>query len=238
MTGKTDNKAEKLMSAYYDYIGEQYLENLCRDMEARAEEINRVKVPDSLDQWFGQYIMQYKKKEAARRFFKKFRAVGIRTAAFLFVLVASLFIITVSVDAIRLKVYNLLLESNNKYSSVRVDENPTVSIDWEDYYFPAWLPEGFHMEKATELRNIKIIKFTNDSDQYISFTQAINGTDIQMDTESGSQREVIVNHQMAILSEKSGESVLFWNNDESSFCLSSGLSSEILIQIAQSVKKK
>lgn len=238
MNGKADDKAEKLMNAYYDYIGDQYLENICRDIEAREEEINGTKVPESLDNWFVQFITQYKKKQAAHLFFSRLKTVSTKVAAVLFVLIASMLIVTLSVDAIRMKVFNLLLESNDKYSSVRVDEAPAFAIEWEEYYFPAWLPEGFRVDRAKELINVRTIEFINDNDQYIFFSQAINGTDLQLDSEDGERKEVEINHQPAILFEKSEKSVLFWNNDESSFCLNSSLNSEILIQIAQSVKKK
>lgn len=238
MTDKADNREEKILSAYYDYIGEQYVDILCKEMDDRKEEINRVKVPESLDQWFAQYISQYKRKEAAQLFFGKLKTAGTKIAAILFLLIASMFIVTISVDAIRLKVYNLLLESNEKYSSVRVDEVPEGLADWKSYYLPAWLPEGFRVRNAKDFSNVKMIEFTNEDGLKIVFTQAINGSELQLNTEGGKQTEVLIHHQQAILSEKPGETILFWNNEESSFCLVSGLNSEVLIQIAESVKQK
>jgi hypothetical protein len=238
MNGKADDKAEKLMNAYYDYIGDQHLENICRDIEAREEEISRTKVPESLDGWFAQFITQYKQKQATRFFFNRLKIVSTKVAAVLFVLVASMLIVTLSVDAIRMKVFNLLLESNDTYSSVRVEEKTEVSIEWEEYYFPAWLPEGFRFGFANELKNVKIIEFTNDKNQFILFSQAMNGTELQINTEDGRQTTVEVNQQPAILSEKPGENILFWNNDEFSFCLSSEMDGVILIKIAESMKKK
>lgn len=238
MTGKADGKAEKLMNAYYDYIGDQHLENICRDIEAREEEINRTMVPESLDEWFWKYVAKHKKKQAAHLFLRKLRTVGTKAAAILFVVAASMLVITLSVDAIRVKMFNMLLKTNKEYTSVRVDEVPTVSIEWEEYYYPAWLPEGFCIDAAYEFRNMKMIKFRNGDNQQIMFTQAANGAALHLNTEDGEQTEVMINHKAAILSEKSGENILFWNNDESSFCLSSDLNSDILIQIAESVKKK
>jgi hypothetical protein len=238
MTGQAGKKAGKIMFAYFDYIGEQHLENICRGLEAREEEINQVRISDRLDGWFNQYIEKYKKKEAFHKLLHKFKTVSARVSAILFVVIASMVIVTVSVDAIRLKVLNLLVESNDKYLSIRVEESASASIDWKDYYYPAWIPEGFRIKDAKELNNIKIVEFTDDRDQYIVFTQAANGTEIQLNTEGGKQREVVINHQTAILSEKPGMSTMFWNNDETSFCLSSGLNGDVLVQIAQSVKKK
>ena len=68
MTGKADNRAEKLLSAYYDYIGDLHLEGILAQVEEQKEEIDRVSVPESLDHWFKQYMLQFKKREASRRF--------------------------------------------------------------------------------------------------------------------------------------------------------------------------
>ena len=237
MTEQADKKAEKIMSAYFDYIGEMHLENICRGLDEQKEEIDRIQVPESLDAWFIRFMDQHRKKESRGRLFTGLRKASSKAAVILLVLFVSMMVITVSVDAFRIKVYNLLFESNEKYSSVRVDELGD-EMNWEDFYFPAYVPKGFQVKSARELKQVRIIEFTDDKGEYITFFQSTNGNDMQMDTEAGDQREVMVNDRVAILSEKSGKSILFWHNDECSFWLTSGLDGEVLVRIAESVITK
>lgn len=236
MTEKLNNKTEKIMSLFCDFVGEYHLENICREIEGRKQEIDNTEVPESLDIWFSRYIGKIKRKEAIRSTLAKMKNFSLRAASFLFVVVASLFIVTISVDAVRIKVLNLLTENRNAYTSVRVDENPLLG--WEGYYFPGYIPKGFHIESAKELKHIKHVEFADQKDNSIVFVQGPNGTDFNLDTENYDKTDTAVNSSKAILYMNSGEKLLIWNNEEFSFYIISRISAEEIIRIAESVEKK
>lgn len=238
MTGQVDKKAEKIMCAYFDYIGEQHLENICSELDMQNEEIEGIQVPESMDDWFNRYMDGYRKKESRDRHIRKIRKTTSKAAIILFVLLTSMLIVTLSVDAIRTRVLNFIIESNEKYTGIRVDDEPVVDIKWKDYYYPVYLPQGFHINETYELKNQKIIRFINDEGQDIVFTQSVNGTEVQLDTEEGIVSEVLINGNAGILSEKPGKNILLWHNEEYSLWLNSKIDSEVLIRIAESVIKK
>lgn len=226
------------MCAYFDYIGEQHLENICSELDMQNEEIEGIQVPESMDDWFNRYMDGYRKKESRDRHIRKIRKTTSKAAIILFVLLTSMLIVTLSVDAIRTRVLNFIIESNEKYTGIRVDDEPVVDIKWKDYYYPVYLPQGFHINETYELKNQKIIRFINDEGQDIVFTQSVNGTEVQLDTEEGIVSEVLINGNAGILSEKPGKNILLWHNEEYSLWLNSKIDSEVLIRIAESVIKK
>lgn len=232
-------KQNKLMSAYYDYIGENHIDNICAEIDSLKEKIESTEVPESLDDWFSQYIKSIKKREIKNRLIGIIRKFFPRVAVSLFVLLVSLITLTFSVDALRVKVYNFLLTDHNEYSSVRIEEAAEgVTIDWEQYYFPDYIPEGFYIESAKENKDTKMISFVNSENDYILFIQSLNGSDFNIDTEDGSSRELFIGKRKGVLVDKNGEHILIWNNEECSFYIKSDLEAEKLIYIAESLKKK
>lgn len=237
---KNHIKQKKLLSAFYDYVGEYHLDNICADIDSRKIEIDNIDIPQSLDDWFDRYINNVKKKEKQRKFIKKAKSISSKTAAILLVLFVSITTLTLSVEAFRTQVYNLLSTEHNEYSRVRIRHESTenVTIEWENYYFPTYMPEGFYVASIREVEEIKEINFINENNEYIVFSQAPNGTDFNLDTEDGIKTELVINNRKAVLTEKEERNILFWNNEEFSFYLVSRLEAEKLQIIAESLEKK
>lgn len=233
-------KQNKLMSAFYDYVGEHHIDNICADIDRLKVEIEKVEVPESLDDWFNQYIKNVKKQEKKKSMARKARKTSSRVAAILLILFVSLITLTLSVEAFRIQVYNLFFTDHEEYSSIRIKQGSTgdVDIEWESYYYPTYIPEGFYVESIKESGNTRVIYFRNANNEYITFTQAPNGAGFSLDTEDGIKREVVVNSNKAILTEKEGKNTLIWNDDEISFYLTSTLEAQKLIFIAESLEKK
>ena len=46
-----DTNRDIVMESYYKLIGEAHIENIVDDLASKADEIDKVKVPESLDDW-------------------------------------------------------------------------------------------------------------------------------------------------------------------------------------------
>lgn len=233
-------KQNILMSAFYDYVGEHYIDNICADIDGLKDEIDMTEVPETLDDWFEQYVKNIRKEETQKRAMRKVRNISSRVAVILLVLFIPLITLTLSVEAFRLQVYNLFFTDYNEYSSVKIKQAPTenVTIEWKNYYFPKFIPEGFYVESINENTNIKTIIFKNKNNEKMTLTQSLNGTGFSLNTEEGLKKEVVVKNRKAILVQQDGMNILFWNNEEFSFCLFSTLEVEVLIIVAESLEKK
>lgn len=238
---RNDEKHEKLKSAFYDYIGENHIDNICAEIEEFNEEINRIKVPVTLDKRVYQYIDGISGKKYRKKPWINLNRTYSRVAVILLVLFSSLMTLSFGGDTFKLNIQNLLFSDRDKYSSVKIrheNETKNIKIEWKNYYYPAYLPDGFYIESVNELLNIREIKFKNNGNDYIYFTQAPNGIDISLDTEGGEKKEVIINNRKAIFTAKDGKNILVWNNEECSFYLTSNLDEKKMKYIAESLEKK
>lgn len=234
-------KKTKLMAAFYDYIGECHIDNICAELENRKDEIDMTEVPETLDERVYQCIDKFNMRNARKRLAEKIRSIIPKAAVILLVLFVSLLTLTLSVDAFRTQVYNFISTDNDEYSSVRIrpgsSENE-VKINWKEYYFPTYVPEGFYIDKIQENDRVKAVYFKNENNEQIKFFQAPNAADFNMDTEGGEKEELLINGMVAVLIKKDGKNILFWNNAEASFYLVSELEADKLVIIAESLEKK
>ena len=138
-----NNKSEKLMEAYYKYIGECHIENIVSELEDKRDEIGQIQISESLDKWFEKYSNERKKREKQLKRKKQVKIVLFRVAVIAVLLIASLSVVTFSIEAMRVRVLNFFMETHEKYTIVRVEEDYTLAIPWDDYYYPTYLPESF-----------------------------------------------------------------------------------------------
>jgi hypothetical protein len=232
---------QELINAYYSYIGEYHINNICDEIEIEKSDIDNTRVPEHLDDWFTKYTSKVKKEELHKNILNNVRRVLPRVAVITLILIISMTLVTLNVEAIRIKVYNILFAENDKYSTVRiVEEQPNTDIteSGEDYYLPTYIPVGFEIESVKELKNFLIIVYINKVNEQFTFTQAPNGTSFHLDTEGSIKEEVLISSNKGIFIEKGGRNILFWSNEECSFYIASGLDRDSLIIIAESIKKK
>ncbi|MFZ7131909.1 MAG: DUF4367 domain-containing protein [Eubacteriales bacterium] len=236
----SNDKSEQLMKAYYAYIGQYHVDNIIEELDEKSEEIKNIQVPPSLDQWFEKTKKQWEKKEKNKLRKQRIMVISKRVVVVLLVLLSSLSILTISVEAFREKVLDIFMERTDTYSHVRVDENlgEDKIEGWEDYYVPAYIPEDFKIESAEDMTMSKIITFKNRNNDVIQFAQCPLGTDFQFDTENAKVTEVEIQGYTGMLSEKDNKNILFWYNDKKCFYLLSGIDPKMMIKMAESVEKK
>jgi len=237
---KNNEKLNKLMTAFYDYVGEYHIDNICAEIDSLTDEIERTEVPRTLDERIYKDIGRLGEGKNRKKSVQKAKKAYSRVAIAVLVMFISVFTLTFDVDAFKLRIFNLFSRDYDEYSSVKISEDikNEAKIEWEDYYFPAYLPEGFFIESIRELVGTKEFKFKNNSGDFIFFTQAPNGINVNLDTEGGEKKEVFINNRKAVFTVKDGKNILFWNNEECSFYLLSNLDETKMKYIAESIEKK
>jgi len=240
-TNDNDDKLQDIMETYYSYIGQSHIDVINKDLESKKEEINSVQIPDSLDSWFDDYIKGSKERDKRIKRKKRLKITASKVAMVLLVISVSLTILTFSVEAIRVKVLNLFIEINDKYSEFKVgeiDEYDNDVVQRDDDYEPMYIPEGFVIDNTEEFNNIKTTEFTDGNNGFIVFEIAPNGTDYQFDTEDAKVSEVLVKGTKGILIEKNNRNIVFWNDEEWTFYILSGIEPEIMMRMAESIEKQ
>jgi hypothetical protein len=233
------NKENKIIEAYYGYIGEIYVDSIVDELEEKKEEIKNTTFPKKLDAWVEEYIRKEEKKEKRIRLIKNIKKQSKRAAIILLIIIASISTLIFTVEAIRVRVFNFFIERNERYTEIRVEEETNIKtpeLDWENYYQPTYMTEGYYFESEEGIGSIKVLKYTNGENE-ILFTQANNGTDFQLDTEDATTENIKISGNEGFLTIKEDRSMIFWHNDEKSFTITGNIKKEEIVKIAESTEK-
>ena len=89
--------------------------------------------------------------------------------------------------SIRTNFFNIIIETYQKYSSISLQEEidnnfvDEFPADWEDYYYPTFIPDNFELISTNEFGSSKHITFENNSSQYIKIIQSGMNFESQID---------------------------------------------------------
>jgi hypothetical protein len=240
MTEKSSNEtAKKIIEDYYKLIGEAHVNNLINELDEKKEEIANVKISDRMNDWFRDFAESERKKEKRNIRIRRFKRISGKTviaASILFALTISL---SFTVEAVRVKVLNFLINTYEKFTEIIVNDKtelPPKDIDWEDeYYYPSYLPDGYEYKSSVENGSIKTILFVNSDNVELRFNQVRNGTKIQLDTEDSVVTKITIDGKEGMVIKKSDRVIIFWYSDKTSLTLIGYADSKEMIRIAESI---
>jgi hypothetical protein len=147
-----------------------------------------------------------------------------------------------SVSALRVPVVRFIVEVYERFSAVFFHsgaEERTPPATLEVIYEPAWLPEGFALDKemTTASDSVRTSYFTKDN-EIIVCRQYTFLTGLALDTEGVEIRSAEVHGQDAILYRNKGLWMLVWNDNQYGFALSGPVDTADLLRIAESLREK
>ena len=238
---------QKIEAAFLSQIGYEHSKQLLEEHDKHAEEIAALEYPEELDIWFEDFIQTQQRKSKWQTLANIGEFLRKRAAVLILITIFSTACLALNVEAVRVKVLNTLIEINERYSEVKVVEgDPAGSADyldqipasWGSFYYPAFIPEGFDFDSTLGSGRLKILTFVNALNEEIVFMQSEINTDFLLDTEGSTTTKVDINGNVGLLIEENEKLILFWYNQEFSFCLESHTDKSTIIKIAQSVLKK
>src|SRR6056297_21110 len=233
------NKENEIIEAYYGYIREIYVDTIVDELEEKKEEIKNTSFPKKLDTWVEEYIKTEEKKEKRIRLIKNIKKQSKKAAIILLIIIAGISTLIFTVEAIRVRVFNFFIERNERYTEIRIEEEnniKTPELDWENYYQPTYMPEGYYFESEEDGGLIKMLNYSDGKNQII-ITQTNNSAGIQIDTEDATTEKININGNEGFLIIKEDRSMIFWHNEERSFTITGNIKKEEIIKIAESIEK-
>ena len=120
---KNNEKLNKLMTAFYDYIGEYHIDNICAEIDSLTDEIERTEVPRTLDERIYKDIGRLGEGKNRKKSVQKAKKAYSRVAIAVLVMFISVFTLTFDVDAFKLRIFNLFSRDYDEYSSVKISED-------------------------------------------------------------------------------------------------------------------
>lgn len=219
--------------SYYAFLGSKYIDVIESEMETSNTGNDELLSLNRLDEWFEQYNKISSRNKKSTSIIK----VSKIAAIFLAVIACSLYSFTSQAEGFRVKIMNWIIDGNESYTNITVEENLSLlpnTLD-ENIYYLAYLPEQYKLLSVEKFNSIYIVQYKNEAD-IITFGQAPNGTDFQIDTENALRNSLKIGNTNILHIHKENN-ILFWNNEESSFYIISSLEVEELLKCVENVKK-
>lgn len=237
-----DNKEQQelLDRVLFSYIGFQHVQNLTQELNVNKMEIDNIKVPESLERWFSKFNNDFENSEKKNKYKNKVNNIVTKAAIIFLTLALSMTVLTVSVEAFRVRVFNLIMENKEKYLEISIDEKNPIknekNFDAKGYYLPNYLPKEFEISNIDNFGKTTIITYINDNNDSILFNQAPIGANYQIDSENAELKDIDINGIEGIAIIKEGFTTLFWNNQEYGFILYSNIEIEELLKVGESLE--
>ncbi len=231
---------DEIFELYYKGVAKEHLINMAKEFDTFRMN-NDIEVETSrLDNWFRGFNRRIKKKNKGK---SKWVQIASRhkVAVVLSFIVLSIFL-SYSVEAIRIRVFNLVIDVQDKYTEFHLEENNTTVVEGTDYkadnmeYYPTYLPEGYYLEESMGEDELVTTIYTNGTEELYLVVSASNGINM-IDTENATVTETKVGQYDGYIIKKEGEITVFWRNADSTFQVLGESSEEEILRIVHSIKK-
>jgi hypothetical protein len=225
-------------------LGYHNTKNANDDVDVLLEEYKDIEVPESLNNWFFGYNKKIVRKNRQKQLVSNLLKYSKRVAAILIIFIVMSSVVIMSVDSFRIRFFNMVVETSQKFTLVSQEENTANGLrhellsDWSDFYFPTYLPKDYALADVRILNNTKYMTFKNLDDLEIRFIQGGLESQSQIDSENGEIIELLINGNEGILVIKEDRSILYWSNQEKAFYIQGSIDKTTIIKIAESIEKK
>ena len=188
---------------------------------ANAENFILEQIPDEEDidyeypKEFEKKIKKIIKKEKRGLFLNKICLYTKKIAVVFIAFLISLFTITMSVEALRVKLFDMVKEVYEKFTiyKFKIDENDNKKVNFLEKKSINYLPNGFEEVERAEYNNHVAITYS-DGEDYITFNYLlIENSNLYMDTENAKINKVQINNFYADYIEKENKSRLIWQDE-------------------------
>ena len=147
------------------------------------------------------------------------------------------------VKAFREPAVNFIMNTYEKFSVMifgNDQEQPDkFPVNIEEYYEPAFLPEGFELKSSEDARKFYQLEYGNNEGDLVYCSQFVIKTNrITVNTEGADFEYIEVNGHTGIYFSNEGYQYLVWNDERYGFNVNGTVSKELILEIADSLREK
>lgn len=210
--------------------------------EYYISEYDETKVPEHEFSENFQKRMKKLIRSQKKPYYFMINTVGKRVASFIIVLVLAFTTTVLSVKSLRESVWNFIVEVYEKWSILRiVDENNSTGDDEVPQLvvsMPTYIPKGFLLIHESSDNISGMFTYKNYDGYTILYCQcwADSGLQMMIDTEGVETENIKIGTIDGMYFENKGYRNIIWRKDKYLFHLSSKISKEELLKIAESIK--
>lgn len=180
-----------------------------------------------------------KKKSRIVRFRRSIpRIIEVAACLILVMGIAAPFAIA-NVEAIRVKVMELLIDIQEDHTELSFVENENeefyVPAEWQGNYYPSYIPDGFYLTEQGKLNCY--VKYENEQGARINFSEYSADDSVSINSENAELSYTTINGVDAFVIERESSVIITWNSDDKFFVLTANTTKEEALEIANGVKR-
>lgn len=179
------------------------------------------------------------KEQKSTPFMRSFVIYGKRAAAIFLIIAAISFAATMSVEAYRVRFFEVITEVWEEFTSIRFESEEEVIDGKLIAINPEYIPETFSILEETLSDYVNKIIYVNMIDEEIIYEQRlISDGEIIFDTEGVEVKTMNIGDQTINFFTNKGLSQIYWNDDLYRYRFSSTIDMEEIIKMTKSILNK
>ena len=145
----------------------------------------------------------------------------------------------------RVRVFSMFKKDHGQYTTVKLQENEQKSFDvpngWEGMYYPSYIPAVFEIESVDSSfgREFSVyMRDKNNSDVRLIFEEMSENNEMNVDTENAKVYYTEIHGNTALVSVKTGVTIVTWNEQNRMFSvIIDGEAEKDALKVAKSVTR-
>lgn len=207
----------------------------------KEKSIDAIFPPIEADQSFLDFAREYDKNAKKRNKLTKQKRI-LRTAAVFAVCIITIFAIAIETsDALRVRIYDIFSDKSEGSITLLPEAEKGLLGEWEDYWYPTYIPDGFQMVGAEKYADESAIIFENkENEAYFNIMEFSFDTVLSYDTDTNSMEAVrIACYQGYLFEDIQNQSIgIFWMTDDRQLSVNAKgkIDRETIIKIAEGLE--
>ncbi len=104
-------------------LGYNHVNSICDETDRLLEAYKDIEIPERLDNWFKNYNKKFENKQRRKRITRKLLNYSKKIAVVLLAIVITFSVLTVTVEAFRTHLFNMIIQVNDKFSDVKFEDD-------------------------------------------------------------------------------------------------------------------
>lgn len=150
-----------------------------------------------------------------------------------------------SSETFRVRVFSMFAEDHGQYTTVKLQENEQKSFDvpngWEGMYYPSYIPAEFEVESVENSFGREFAAYMRDRnnlDVRLIFEEMSENNEMNVDTENAKVYYTEIHGNTALVSVKTGVTIVTWNEQNRMFSvIIDGEAEKDALKVAKSVTR-
>lgn len=237
-----DEHLDMMLRLAYKYESALNARQALDELEEDGKECSEADARDA----YALFLKKYEQQQAQeRRQTRRARARRIISraaevaACFVLVMAIAAPLAIAKVDAIRVKVMELLVDVKDDHAELSFVEDEDAAFEvpagWEGLYYPAYIPEGYKFLELDKLFDSAI--YTNQTGKFLAFTEYNQNSLVNVDNEGAVVSYGEVNGSDALVLEKNGRIIITWSDSERYFVVEGYITKDEALAMAKSVRR-